>query len=180
VTVLDPAVFSVSVKSLVPDTSAALAGRVAALSDDVIATVLVTDVTTFQFASTALTVAVTSPAEREVGLPVLPVDVPGAAVSPGRRTWSFEADPTLTVNVAEVPACEPPEVRVAVTVCDEPARVKVIAWEERTPAVKAAVVPLPAENSDVEVMSTVPVKFSTVRFPESCAVIITLKEVPAT
>jgi len=95
------------------------------------------------------------------------VAVPGAAVSPGRRTCNFVADPTLTVNAAEVPACESPEVRVAVTVCEEPARVKVIAWEERTPAVKAAVVPLPAEKRDVDVRSTVPVKLVTVRLPES-------------
>ena len=83
------------------------------------------------------------------------------------------------VKAAEVPVSEPPDVRVAVTVWDVPARIRVIVCELSTPDVKAAVVPLPAENKDVDVMSTVPVKFVTVRLPESCAVIITLKEVPA-
>ncbi len=51
--------------------------------------------------------------------------------------------------------------------------------ELSTPAVNAAVVPPPAPNSEVEVRSTVLVKFVTVRLPESCAVIFTLNEVPA-
>jgi len=86
VTVDEPAVLSVTVKSRVPATRAAFDGSVAALSDDVMATVGVAEATTFQFASTAFTVTVTSPACRDVGEPVLPVAVPGAAVSPGRST----------------------------------------------------------------------------------------------
>lgn len=51
-----------------------------------------------------------------MGVPVLPLDVPGAAVSPGSNTCNLFAVPTLTVNAAEVPDCTPPEVRVAVNV----------------------------------------------------------------
>jgi len=51
--------------------------------------------------------------------------------------------------------------------------------EDSTPDVNAAVVPLPAEKRDVDVISTVPVKFVTVRPPESWAVILTLNDVPA-
>lgn len=181
VIVCAPAVLNVTEKSLVPDTRAAFDGSVAAPSDDVIAMVCVEDDTTFQFASTAFTVAVMpDPATSSVGVPVLPVDVPGAAVSPGSSTCTLVAVPALTVNAADVPASEPPDVRVAVTVCDDPARVSVMAWELRTPAVKAAVVvDVSEEKRDVDVRVAVPVKFVTVRPPESCAVILTLKDVPA-
>ena len=51
-------------------------------------------VTTFQFASTALTVTLKAPpAVWADGVPVLPLAVPGAAVSPGRRIWSFANAP---------------------------------------------------------------------------------------
>ena len=56
VTVPLPAVFKVTLNVLVPATSAALAGKVAFRSLDVIPTVSVTLFTRFQFASTALTV----------------------------------------------------------------------------------------------------------------------------
>ena len=87
----------------------------------------------------------------------------------------------MMVNDPEVPVSDPPVDRVAVTVCDEPARSSVIACEDSTPEVKAAVVvEVPDEIREVEVRSTVPVKFRTVRLPESCAVIFTLNDVPAT
>ena len=45
------------------------------------------EVTGFQFASTALTVTLNvAPAVCAYGVPVLPVALPGAAVSPGSRT----------------------------------------------------------------------------------------------
>src|SRR5947207_3063849 len=70
VTVAVPAVLSVKVKLLVPATSAAVGGRVAAVSLEVIATVSVTVPTTFQFASTALTVTLNAdPAACAVGVP---------------------------------------------------------------------------------------------------------------
>jgi hypothetical protein len=87
VTVRLPAVFKVTLKLFVPATIAALAGRAALASEEVIPTVSVTVVTVFQLASTALTVTLNGvPEVCAVGVPVLPVAVPGAAVSPGRRS----------------------------------------------------------------------------------------------
>ena len=55
--------------------------------------------TTFQLASTALTVTLKAPPEvRAVGVPVLPVAVPGAAVSPGTSICSFTNAPAVTVS----------------------------------------------------------------------------------
>src|SRR3954449_11012243 len=83
VTVALPAVFAVTEKVLVPATRAALAGSAAFASELVIAIVSV-EVTGFQLASTALTVTVKlEPAVCALGAPVLPVPLPGAAVSPG-------------------------------------------------------------------------------------------------
>ena len=51
----------------------------------------------FQLASTALTVTLNEePAVAADGVPVLPEAVPGAAVSPGSRIWSFANAPPLT------------------------------------------------------------------------------------
>ena len=88
---------SVIEKFLVPATSAAFAGRLAFASEHVIPTVSVTFVTKFQFASTALTVTLNAvPAVSAVGTPVLPVPVPGAAVSPGSKSCSFVNAPAPT------------------------------------------------------------------------------------
>jgi hypothetical protein len=98
VTVALPAVFNVTLKVFVPDTSGALLGMVALLSDDVIATVSLTVETTFQSASTALTLALNAvPAVSAEGEPVLPVAVPGAAVSPGINNCNFANAAELTV-----------------------------------------------------------------------------------
>src|SRR5690348_9255149 len=52
----------------------------------------------FQFASTAFTVTLKeAPAVWGDGEPVLPLVVPGAALSPGARTWSLLKAPTFTV-----------------------------------------------------------------------------------
>ena len=81
-----------------PATRAALDGRVALKSLDVIAIVWLTVLTRFQLASTALTVTLTAvPTICVVGVPVLPVEVPGAAVSPGIDTCNLLAVPALTV-----------------------------------------------------------------------------------
>src|SRR5437867_267213 len=89
VRVLVPAVFSVTLNVCVPEASAAFAGRVALVSVEVIPTVCV-ELMTFQFASTAFTVTVNAtPAVRAVGVPVFPLTVPGAAVSPGTSSCSF-------------------------------------------------------------------------------------------
>src|SRR5436305_8074664 len=55
--------------------------------------------TRFQLASTALTVALNAaPAAWAVGVPVLPVAVPGAAVSPGTSNCSFTNAAAVTVS----------------------------------------------------------------------------------
>ena len=87
VTVRLPAVFSVTANVCVPDASAAFPGRVALVSDEVIPTVSVAVVTTFQLASTPFTVTVNCvPAACAVGLPVFPLADPADAVSPGIRS----------------------------------------------------------------------------------------------
>src|SRR5436853_6308516 len=81
VTVALPAVFSVTLNVFVPELSAALDGSAALLSDDVMPTLSPTVLTTFQLASTALTVILKAvPAVSAVGVPVFPLEVPGAAV----------------------------------------------------------------------------------------------------
>ena len=103
---------------LVPAASAMFAGNVALASLDVTPTVWVTELTRFQFASTAFTVTVNAvPAVRAVGVPVLPVAVPGAAVSPGISICSFVNAPAVTVVAGLVFAVFVPSVTsVAVTV----------------------------------------------------------------
>lgn len=54
----------------------------------------------FQFASTALTVRLNDvPAVSALGVPVNPVVVPGAAVSPGTKTCNWLNVPGLTVKI---------------------------------------------------------------------------------
>src|SRR5262249_49441510 len=62
-------------------------------------TVSLAALTRFQLASTALTVTLKAiPAPWLVGVPLLPVAVPGAAVSPGTNSCSFVNAPTFTVT----------------------------------------------------------------------------------
>src|SRR5215212_5381394 len=90
-------------KVLLPATRAALAARLALVSLELSATVSVTVLTRFQLASTALTVTSKAlPAVRALGLPLLPLAVPGAAVSPGRRSWSLVKAPALTLMLGLV------------------------------------------------------------------------------
>src|SRR5262249_43202099 len=97
VTVRAPELFRVTLNSCVPPTNAPFAGKVALASDEVIATVSMTLETTFQFASTALTVTLKAvPPAWVAGVPVLPLAVPGAAVSPGARTCSLLNAPGFT------------------------------------------------------------------------------------
>src|SRR6266568_2985660 len=92
-----PTDLRLTAKVLVPATSAALAGSVALLSDEVIPAVSVLVLTRFQLASTALTVTLNAvPAVRAVGVPLLPLRVPGAALSPGIRICSFVKALALT------------------------------------------------------------------------------------
>src|SRR5205814_1885497 len=109
VTVALTAVFSVTLKVFVPELSVEFAGKPALLSEDVMPTLSPTVLTTFQFASTALTVTLNAvPAVAAFGVPVLPVEVPGAAVSPGARICNLVNAPTLTGIDALVLAVIPP------------------------------------------------------------------------
>src|SRR2546430_764060 len=118
VSVALPAVLNVTLKVFVPETKAALTGNVALASLEVIPAVSVMLVTRFQLASTALTVTVNAaPAVRAEGAPVLPVALPGEAVSPGARICNLVNAPTFTVMGGLVLAVLVPSVMsVAVTV----------------------------------------------------------------
>src|SRR5260370_21014538 len=97
VTVALPAIFKVTLKARVPPARAALDGRPAFASDEVMPTASVALVSRFQLASTALTVTLKAvPAVCAMAAPVLPVALPGAAVSPGARTCSFARVPMFT------------------------------------------------------------------------------------
>ena len=92
-----PVVLRVTLKPPLPPDNAVFAGKLALLSVDVKPTVSPTTETTFQFASTAFTVTLKAvPAVCALGVPVLPVLVPGAAVSPGSRICSFVKPDALT------------------------------------------------------------------------------------
>src|SRR5947209_19553703 len=81
----------------VPLTSAALAGKIAFTSLELIATVSFV-ATKFQFASTALTVRLNAtPAVWLEGVAVLPLGVPGAAASPGASNCNLATAPALIV-----------------------------------------------------------------------------------
>ena len=86
-----------TLKVPLPLARAALAGKTALRSLEVIATVSLV-LTKFQFASTARAVTLKAvPAVWAEGVPVLPVEVPGAAVSPGASNCNFAKAPTFTV-----------------------------------------------------------------------------------
>ena len=81
-----------------PATRAAFAGSVALASVEVMPTVSVIELTRFQLASTALTVTLNAPpAVWAEGAPVLPVAVPGAAVSPGQQELKLRERPGVDV-----------------------------------------------------------------------------------
>src|SRR5262249_41739483 len=172
-----PLVLSVAERVLVPATRAVLAGSTALLSDEVKPTVLVTVFTRFQFASTALTVTLKAvPAVWAVGAPVLPVALPGEAVSPGARTCSLGYAPALTVidglgfavmgrwgASGAVTVFEPTVLRVTLNVC--------------APLRRAVLAGRPAFTS-LEVMAIVSLVLTTFQLA-STALTVTLKAVPA-
>src|SRR5260370_6610326 len=101
-----PAVLRVAplVKVRVPATNAAFAGKPAFTSLEVMATVSLV-FTTFHMPSTALTMTLNGvPAVSGEGVPVLPVALPGAAVSPGTSNCSFTNAVALIVIPELVPA----------------------------------------------------------------------------
>src|SRR5437870_4743655 len=133
--------------------------------------------TTFQFASTALTVTLNAaPAVCAVGVPVLPLAVPGAAVSPGIRICSFANAPPFTVVAGLVFAVFDPSVAsVAVTVrLPTVFRVTANVWLPATSAAFAGSVAL----TSLELIATVSVDDTTFQFA-STALTVTLKDVPA-
>src|SRR5436309_2679722 len=93
---------------------------VALVSELLIVTLGVAVLTRLQLAASALTtipLAIAGPAVCAVGAAaVLPVAVPGAATSPGRRICSFVTTPAFTVTLALVLAVIVPSASVAVTV----------------------------------------------------------------
>ncbi len=97
VIVREPEVFNVTLNVCVPDTRDAGDGSPALVSDEVSATVSAAVATTFQFASTPFTVTLKAlPAVCPLGVPALPLLVPGAAVSPGAKSCSLANAPAST------------------------------------------------------------------------------------
>src|SRR5204862_16777 len=149
-----PGVFSVTLAVRVPEVKAPLAGSVAAESVEVIPFVCVTLVTTFQSASTALTVTLKAvPAERAVGAPVLPVAVPGAATSRGSRICSLVTAPALTVMDGLVLEVLVPSVMFVAVTVQLPA-VLLVTLKVRVPA-ESAKLPGCVSFGSVVVMPTV-------------------------
>src|SRR5260370_2713811 len=102
VTVAVPAVFRVTLKDLVPPAKAAFEGSTAFASLEVSLTVSAIVLTTFQFESTAFTVTLNAvPAVWASGVPVLPLVVPGAALSPGTSNCSF-TNPAVFTGMDEL------------------------------------------------------------------------------
>src|SRR5438046_2384980 len=155
-----PAVLSVTLKTFVPATKAALAGRAALRSDEVIATVSVTLVSGFQLASTALTVTLKAvPAVCAIGVPVLPVGVPGALVSPGTSNCNFANAPELTVMDALVLEVLDPSVMLVAVAVALPTVLSVM-LKLLVPETRAALMGRLALVSE-ELMLTVSVTFVT-------------------
>src|SRR2546425_6200185 len=103
-----PLVPNARVKLPVPANRAASGGRDALRSLELRSTTSLTLPTTFQLASTALTVvSKLTPTICALGVPVLPVAEPGAALSPGTSNWNLANAPALTVTLALVPAVKP-------------------------------------------------------------------------
>ena len=93
-----PGVLNVTGSTTVPASRGVSAGKVARPSVEVMATVSVTVSMRFQNSSTAFTVTPNAtPTGRSVGVPVLPVTVPGTAVSPGASSCSLEKAPAVVV-----------------------------------------------------------------------------------
>src|SRR5213078_2342809 len=140
--------------------------------------------TTFQFASTALTtipLAIAVPAVCAVGVAaVLPVAVPGAATSPGNRICSFVTTPAFTVTLALVLDVNAPPASVAVTV-RTPAVLKVKLERARVPATNVrfpAVAPLSsaivALASELVIVTLVVAVLTTFQFASTALTTIPL------
>ena len=117
VRVCEPLVPKMTPTVCVPATSTALVGNVASESLEVMPTRSLAVLTRFQLASTPLTVTLNATARFcPMGVPVLPVALPGAAVSPGTSNCNLANAPTATVTFALTLAVSTPPASVAVIV----------------------------------------------------------------
>src|SRR5207248_100639 len=139
---------------------------------EVMATVSV-EITGFQLASTALTVTLKAVPEVWLGGgPVLPEAVPGAAASPGARTWSLLKAPALTVIVGLVLAVLAPSVTSEAVIVQLPS-VFSVTLKLLVPAARAVLAGRAALAS-LEVMPTVSVTVLTTFQLASTALTVTL------
>src|SRR5262249_20388986 len=105
-------------------------------SEEVMPTVSVAVVTRFQLTSTALTVTLKAvPALWAVGAPVLPVPLPGEAVSPGTSICSLANAPGFTVTDAVAEVLVPSVMLVATT--DQVPAVLLVRLNELVPLTNA-------------------------------------------
>ena len=112
-----PLVLKRTVRLVVPETSAVLGGSVAVASLEPSPTVSVTVLTRFQKPSTALTVTPKPmPAIWALGVPVLPLALPGAAVSPGTSSCGLVKAAGLTTMLPEEAPVKPLPVKLMVIV----------------------------------------------------------------
>src|SRR5438552_15296848 len=110
-------VLRTTLKLAVPDASGASKGETAFGSLELMPFTSVPVLTGVQNASTALTVTLKGwPAVRAVGVPVLPLAVPGAGVSPGTRSCNFVKAPGPTAMLPEVTLVAPAAVKLMVIV----------------------------------------------------------------
>jgi hypothetical protein len=177
VTVRLPVVLNVTLKVCVPATSAAFEGRLAFVSEELMATVSDTFVSGFQFESAALTITVNElPAVCELGVPLLPVALPGAATSPGTRICNFVNAPAPTGIV--------PVVLLLIAGCVVSAAVTVplpavlsVTENDRVPDERAALAGRTAFGS-VALIATVSLVLTIFQLA-STALTVTEKELPA-
>src|ERR1051325_4527266 len=178
VTVALPAVLSVTLNVFVPATSAAFEGNTPFVSEQVMPTASVTLVSAFQQASTALTVTLNdAPAVCADGVPVLPLALPGEAVSPGTSNCNFANAPTPTEIAGLVFAVFVPSVMSLAVKVRLPA-VLSVTLKVFVPETSAAFAGSVALASD-EVMPTVCVTLVTGFQFASTELIVTLKAAPA-
>src|SRR6185369_472277 len=174
-----PAVLRVTLKLWVPPTRAVSGGKVALASEELISTVSVTLAIKFQLASTALTVTLNGAlATWVMGVPVLPVAVPGVAVSPGTRICSLVKAPALAVMVGLVFAVLVPSVTLLAVTVQLPAVLKVTV-KFLVPEAKALFAGCMSFGSVVVMLIVFAgAELTTFQF-ESTALTVTVKPLPA-
>src|SRR6266851_5149300 len=112
-----PLVLKETVEICVPLVSGEFAGRLALLLEEVILTMSLALTDWFQLASTALTVTLIAlEAICATGVPVLPLAVPGAALSPGTNSCSLANAPALTATLEEIALLKLPLLKTIVIV----------------------------------------------------------------